>query len=210
LVGANNLSPLTYLKPEEELMTNRVRILWVVTGVLICLAVNAMADPTIPARKQTSLGLYITAQEAYEAWRKNPEEVKIVDVRTVGEYVFVGHAPMAVNIPLLLLEPEKAYYAKKPQLPLNAKFVEEFGKRYKKTDTLMVICRSGGRSAVAANILAKAGYKNAHTVIDGFEGDKLKVEGSYNNGKRVVNGWKNSGAPWTYDLDPALVYRPGV
>ena len=191
-------------------MKNRVRILWAVVGVLICLAVNAMADPTIPARKQTSLGLYITAQEAYEAWRKNPEEVKIVDVRTVGEYVFVGHAPMAVNIPLLLLEPEKAYYAKKPQLPLNAKFVEEFGKRYKKTDTLMVICRSGGRSAVAANILAKAGYKNAHTVIDGFEGDKLKVEGSYNNGKRVVNGWKNSGAPWTYDLDPALVYRPGA
>ena len=191
-------------------MTNRVRILWVVTGVLICLAVNAMADPTIPARKQTSLGLYITAQEAYQAWQKNPEQVKIVDVRTVGEYVFVGHAPMAVNIPLLLLEPEKAYYAKKPQLPLNAKFVEEVGKRYKKTDTLMVICRSGGRSAVAANILAKAGYKNAYTVIDGFEGDKLKVEGSYNNGKRVVNGWKNSGAPWTYDLDPALVYRPGV
>lgn len=72
----------------------------------------------------------------------------------------------------------------------------------------MVICRSGGRSAVAANILAKSGYKNAYTVIDGFEGDKLKVEGSYNNEKRVVNGWKNSGAPWTYDLDPELVYRP--
>jgi rhodanese-related sulfurtransferase len=191
-------------------MTNRVRILWAVVGLLICLAVNVMADPIVSARKQTSLGLYITAQEAYEAWQKNPEQVKIVDVRTVGEYVFVGHAPMAVNIPLLILEPEKAYYAKKPQLPLNAKFVEEVGKRYKKTDTLMVICRSGGRSAVAANILAKAGYKNAYTVIDGFEGDKLKVEGSYNNGKRVVNGWKNSGAPWTYDLDPALVYRPGV
>lgn len=191
-------------------MKNRIRILWVVAGVLICLAVNAMADPIVPARKQTSLGLYITAQEAYEAWQKNPEQVKILDVRTVGEYVFVGHAPMAVNIPLLILEPEKEYYAKKPQLPLNAKFVEEAGKRYKKTDTLMVICRSGGRSAVAANILAKAGYKNAYTVIDGFEGDKLKIEGSYNNGKRVINGWKNSGAPWTYDLDPALVYRPGV
>ena len=192
-------------------MKNRVGMLWAVTVVLICLVGNAMAaDTNLPARKQTSLGLYITAQEAYEAWKKNPEEVKIIDVRTVGEYVFVGHAPMAVNIPLLILEPEKAYYAKKPQLPLSAKFVEEVGKRYKKTDTLMVICRSGGRSAVAANILAKAGYKNAYTVIDGFEGDKLKLEGSYNNGKRVVNGWKNSGAPWTYDLDPALVYRPGA
>jgi rhodanese-related sulfurtransferase len=189
---------------------NRVRILWAVVGVLICLAVNAMANPTVPARKQTSLGLYITAQEAYAAWQKNPEEVKIVDVRTVGEYVFVGHAPMAVNIPLLFLDSEKAYYEKKPQLPFNANFVGEVAKRYKKTDTLMVICRSGGRSAIAANILAKAGYTNAYTVVDGFEGDKLKVEGSYNEGKRVINGWKNSGAPWTYDMDPALVYRPGV
>ena len=191
-------------------MKNRIRILWVVAGVLICLAVNAMADPTVPARKQTSLGLYITAQEAYEAWQKNPEQVKILDVRTVGEYVFVGHAPMAVNIPLLFLEPEKEYYAKKPQLPVNANFVSEVKKRFKKTDTLMVICRSGGRSAVAVNFLAKAGYNKVYTIIDGFEGDKLKVEGSYYNGKRLVNGWKNSGAPWKYHMDPELVYRPGA
>ena len=190
-------------------MKNRLQILWTVAGVLICLAVNAMANPSLPAKKQTGLGLYITAQEAYEVWQKNPEEAKILDVRTVGEYVFVGHAPMAANIPLLILKPEKEYYAKKPQLPLNANFVGEVGKRYKKNDTLMVICRSGGRSAVAVNILAKAGYNKVYTVIDGFEGDKLKVESSYNNGKRVVNGWKNCGAPWTYDLDYALVYRPG-
>lgn len=191
-------------------MTKRVKILWAAMGVLICLAVNAMAGPNLDPRKQTNLGLYITAQELYEAWQKDPEGVKIVDVRTVGEYVFVGHAPMAVNIPLLFLDPAKEYYVKKPQLPLNSKFVEEIGKRYQKTDTLMIICRSGGRSAVAANILAKAGYTKVYTVIDGFEGDKLKVEGSYNHGKRVVNGWKNSGAPWTYDLDPALVYRSGA
>jgi rhodanese-related sulfurtransferase len=191
-------------------MKNRERILLAVVGVLICLAVNAMADTTVPAKKQTSLKLYITAQEAYDAWQKNPEEVKILDVRTVGEYVFVGHAPMAVNIPLLLLKPEKEYFAKKPQFPVNANFVAEVSKRYKKTDTLMVICRSGGRSAVAVNFLAKAGYNKVYTIVDGFEGDKLKIEGSYNNGKRLVNGWKNSGAPWTYHLDPELVFRPGA
>jgi thioredoxin 1 len=26
------------------------------------------------------------------------------------------------------------------------------------------------------------------------------------HGKRMKNGWKNSGLPWTYDLDPKLMY----
>jgi len=30
---------------------------------------------------------------------------------------------------------------------------------------------------------------------------------SYFYEKKVKNGWKNSGAPWTYDLDPKLVYN---
>ena len=72
----------------------------------------------------------------------------------------------------------------------------------------MIMCRSGARSAVSVNKLAKAGFKNVYNITDGFEGDKLKVPGSYNNGKRLVNGWKNSGAPWTYKLDPKLAYLP--
>jgi hypothetical protein len=27
-------------------------------------------------------------------------------------------------------------------------------------------------------------------------------------GKRTKNGWKNSGIPWTYDLDPQRMYLP--
>ena len=58
------------------------------------------------------------------------------------------------------------------------------------------------------NELAKAGFTNVYTITDGFEGDKLNIQGSYNNGKRIVNTWKNSGASWTYKLDPALIYIP--
>ena len=36
----------------------------------------------VPEKKQTSLGLYVTAQEAYEMWKANPGTVNIVDVRT--------------------------------------------------------------------------------------------------------------------------------
>jgi rhodanese-related sulfurtransferase len=69
------------------------------------------------------------------------------------------------------------------------------------------MCRSGGRSAAAVNLLAENGFTNAYTVCDGFEGDMLEKEDSYNNGKRVLNGWKNSGAPWTYDVDIELAYH---
>ena len=56
---------------------------------------------TIAPARQTSLGLYVTAKEAYDMWQADPG-LKILDVRTPEEYVFVGHAPMATNIPFAL------------------------------------------------------------------------------------------------------------
>ena len=50
--------------------------------------------------KLTSLGLYLTAQEAYELWKADPEKSKVLDVRTFEEYVLIGHAEMAANVPL--------------------------------------------------------------------------------------------------------------
>ena len=54
----------------------------------------------VPEAKLTSIGLYVTAREAYEMWQADPERVKVLDVRMVEEYVFLGHAAMAVNIPV--------------------------------------------------------------------------------------------------------------
>jgi rhodanese-related sulfurtransferase len=93
-------------------------------------------------------------------------------------------------------------------MPLNEYFVDDVKKRYKKNDTIIVMCRSGVRSAAAVNELAEAGFVAVYNIINGFEGDKLKASGSCNKGKRIVNGWKNSGAPWTYNLEPELVYLP--
>ncbi len=49
-------------------------------------------DSSAPAdtKKHTNLGKYMTAQESYEAWRTNPKDVTILDVRTPEEYVYVG------------------------------------------------------------------------------------------------------------------------
>ena len=53
------------------------------------------AGPELPKAKQTSLGLYVTAKEAYGKWQTDPDNVTVLDVRTTEEYLFVGLAPMA-------------------------------------------------------------------------------------------------------------------
>lgn len=160
----------------------------------------------VPEKKQTSLGLYVTALEAYEMWKYNPERVSIVDVRTPEEYIFVGHAERARNIPLGFIEYRWNAEDGEPEFVVNPGFMPSVMDAYGLNDTILVTCRSGGRSALAVNALAKAGFTNAYNIIDGMEGDKVAEEGSAYLGKRMKNGWKNSGAPWTYDGDPDLLW----
>ena len=78
----------------------------------------------------------------------------------------------------------------------------------KPDDTLMVMCRSGGRSAIAVNLLAAAGFENVYNITDGLEGDKVNDPDSAFHGQRLKNGWKNSGCPWTYDLTAERMLLP--
>ena len=170
-------------------------------------AAAAAKKPEIPKKKQTTLGLYVTAKEAYAMWQKD-KNIKILDCRTPEEYVFVGHAPMAYNIPGMFMK--YRWDAKKKMYVMrnNRRFVRQVKKVFKPTDTILIMCRSGARSAKCTNKLAKAGYKKVYNIYDGFEGDKVKDKNSPQYGKRTKNGWRNSGAPWTYHLDVNLVYLP--
>jgi len=66
------------------------------------------------------------------------------------------------------------------------------------------MCRSGTRSSKAANLLYRLEYTKAYTVVDGFEGDKVK-DGP-RKGQRLVNGWKNANLPWSYKPSEQKVY----
>jgi len=166
------------------------------------------AVPEIPKDKQTTLGLYVTAKEAYDMWQKDQQKIKIIDCRTPEEYAFIGHAPMATNVPSKFMtyawDEKKKEYAMKP----NPNFVKEVKQRFAKDDTILVMCRSGQRSAPSVDLLAKAGFTKVYNITDGFEGDKIKDPQSPNHGKRMKNGWKISNLPWTYDLDVNLMYLP--
>ena len=164
----------------------------------------------LPKEKETALGLYVTAKEAYEKWKAEPDNIKIIDVRTPEEYIFVGHPTMAWKIPLAAQVYE--WDAKKKQFPMKPlpDFVSRVSEVAKPDDTLMVMCRSGGRSAMAVNLLAKAGFTHVYNITDGMEGDAVKDPNSVFVGQRLVNGWKNSGLPWTYKLTPDRMVLPKV
>ena len=190
----------------------RIRLLLTQLCTLaLCLFLAAAAlaaDAPQDQRKHTKLGKYATALESYDMWRAAPTTVFIVDVRTPEEYDFLGHPNMAANVPSMLWT--GVYDAAKKAYPLapNPKFVELMKQRYKTTDTVVLLCRSGQRSAAAANKLAEAGFTNVYSVVDGFEGEKVADKASPDFGKRLKDGWRNSKAPWTQDLDAKLVYLP--
>ena len=169
---------------------------------------TAEASRTIAKERQTSLGLYVTAKEAYDMWQADPEGVKILDVRTPEEFVFTGHPPMAWNIPFAFLAYEWSDEKKAFPWGLNQGFVEAVQERFEPDETILVSCRSGGRAAMAINQLAAAGFTNAHNILDGMEGSKVKDPDSVFDGMRMKNGWKNAGLPWTYDLDPEHMLLP--
>jgi rhodanese-related sulfurtransferase len=125
---------------------------------------------------------------------KNPG-THIIDVRSIAEYVLIGHPADAFNIPL-------TFWNEKIQtFELNEDFVQDIQDRFPKTDTLIFICRSGGRSQKAAGEAFQAGFPKVYSVTEGFEGEKDE------NGHRTVGGWKNRGLPYTYDVNPSLAYR---
>jgi rhodanese-related sulfurtransferase len=184
-------------------------------GLLVLLSLIAYSinyaqttEIQLPKEKQTTPGLYVTAKEAYERWKAAPDKIKILDVRTPDEYMNIGHATMAWNIPAFIQtynwDESKQHFSIKP----NPDFMTNVKQVFKTDDIILVTCRSGGRSAWAVNQLATAGFKNIFNITDGMEGDTVDDPQSVYVGQRMKNGWKNSGIPWTYKVDPKLMILP--
>jgi rhodanese-related sulfurtransferase len=137
----------------------------------------------------------VTPKQAFE--RLQASGTFLVDVRSVAEYVFVGHPEMGWNVPLSFWSESEA------KLVPNPDFIKDIKARFKPEDTLLFICRSGGRSLRAAQAAAAAGFLKAVNVGEGVEG------GLDEKGWHTVGGWKNSGLPFSYSVDPQKAYAPG-
>jgi rhodanese-related sulfurtransferase/cytochrome c553 len=169
-------------------------------------------DGQVPEKKQTPQALYVSATQAYEQLQKLGDKALFIDVRTRPEVAFLGMPTIAdANIPYMTIgsldewDDQNQTFKLVPNSAFTMRVKELVESRGLDKDApIYLICRSGHRSAKAANLLNLAGYKNVYSVIDGFEGDKAK-EGP-RKGERVVNGWKNAGLPWSYKLNKAAMY----
>ena len=185
----------------------------------LSLSLPALAEgvdaSTLPDYKRSRLQLYLTPQEAYEIVGKAPARTLFLDVRTRAEAMYVGMPTTAdALVPYVEHQEMMTDWDERRhmyQLEPNSDFIQEAEIRLKekglgKTDPVILICRSGDRSARAADLLASAGFTRVYSIAEGFEGDSAK-DGA-KAGQRIVNGWKNAGLPWGYKLDRAKMYFP--
>lgn len=172
---------------------------------------SAKPPVEVPESNRTSLGLYVTPQQAWEMSQADPEHVHILDVRTFEEYIFVGHVETAKNVPVVF----PRYDPEGPSMPgrppgcsgeLNPDFVAKVKEAVGPGDTILVMCATGGRAAMAVHLLAQAGLANVYNIVNGLEGDRVDDPGSVYHGKHMRNGWKNAGLPWGYDFHPDLMW----
>jgi rhodanese-related sulfurtransferase len=178
----------------------------------IGMALAGEIDPaSVPAAKQTIAKNYLSAKEAATMKQSMGGKAFLVDVRTQAELEYVGVADMMdADIPYMTddytaWDDKKARYMMSPNSGFLSKMSDAMTKAgLDKSSPVIVMCRSGDRSARAADLLSKSGYTTVYSVVEGFEGDQAK-DGDH-KGQRVVNGWKNAGLPWSYNLNKGKMY----
>lgn len=137
-------------------------------------------------RQASSAGLPyaggVSPQLAWELFQSG--SAVLVDVRTAEERKFVGQVPGSVHVA----------WATGTSLTRNPRFVRELEAKVGKEAVVLLLCRSGKRSALAAEAAAKAGFAQAFNVLEGFEGE-LDAAGQRGH----TDGWRLRGLPWVQD-----------
>lgn len=112
-------------------------------------------------------------------WLQSGEAV-LVDVRTDAEREWVGKVPGAIAVA----------WKQWPGMALNTSFDAQLLAAVPQGRKVVLLCRSGVRSVVAAQRATSLGLQ-AYNILEGFEGD---VDGSGQRGN--LGGWRLRGLPW--------------
>ncbi len=132
---------------------------------------------------------HISPQQAFDLIEKEPN-VLFVDVRSEMEFLFIGHPVGAVNIP----------WIEEPDWEINPHFVRDVRKlvlggvicqKDRDCVPIVLICRSGKRSAEAGQVLVDAGFNRVYNINTGFEGDLDE-----HHHRSSLGGWRYEGLPW--------------
>lgn len=129
--------------------------------------------------KNLSYAGELTPQETFEVLQQGA--AALVDVRSQAELDLVGRVPNANHV-------EWAFY---PGMLPNTEFAAQLQAQLDKSQTIIFMCRTGGRSHNAAEVAQQLGYK-AYNMLEGFEG-----AANEQRQRTLINGWKHAGLPWT-------------
>lgn len=125
----------------------------------------------------------VTPEEAWELFKNG--DAYLVDVRTAEERKFVGHVSNTLHIA----------WQTGPALIKNPRFLRELESKVAgKNAPVLLLCRSGKRSAAAATAATAAGFTQVYNVREGFEGD---LDDNQQRGR--ISGWRQRGLPWVQD-----------
>ncbi|MNR98253.1 molybdopterin biosynthesis protein MoeB [compost metagenome] len=124
----------------------------------------------------------VTPQHAWQLFSSG--KAVLVDVRTAEERAFVGYVPDSVHVA----------WATGTSLTRNPRFVRELEAKTGKDKTILLLCRSGKRSALAAEAAQKAGFTQVFNVLEGFEGELNEQQ--HRGGS---DGWRYHQLPWVQD-----------
>ena len=106
------------------------------------------------------------------------KNIELLDVRTQDEWDNIGKP----DGEKLGLKTHFVTIIRSPEPSVNKDFIEEVKKVIDVNKELLVICKAGGRSMMASQLLSQENIKCLN-ISDGFEG----------NGENP--GWKNEGLP---------------
>ncbi len=134
--------------------------------------------------KTEQLG-YAGGVPAQSAWKLFSEgKAQLVDVRSAEERKFVGHVPNSLHVP----------WATGTSLTRNPRFARELEAKASKDSVILLLCRSGKRSVLAAEVATKAGFSQVFNVLEGFEGE---IDEHQHRGGS--DGWRFHQLPWVQD-----------
>lgn len=135
-----------------------------------------------PQPSQLAYAGIVTPTQAWALFQAG--KAVIVDIRTKEELHFVGQVPGALHIA----------WATGTAKNRNPRFVKELEAKLHKQQTILLLCRSGKRSAEAAEVATKAGFSKVYNIAQGFEGD---LNAQQQRGS--LGGWRYANLPWQQD-----------
>lgn len=138
--------------------------------------------------------IHIVDVDVQEVWKRLQEDpaAVLIDVRTRAEWSYVG----VPELSSMGKQPIFIEWQTFPDNRVDPGFVERLSETLEAAGVsnqaeLFFICRSGGRSRMAAQAMTAAGYAACRNVADGFEGP---LDASRHRGQTA--GWKAAGLPW--------------